>query len=137
MSDAPNNRRRFPRIQSENAVFVKKLGCESEEGFAKTRSLGPGGCMFVNPEPLGVGSVIEILIHAAEHVIQAVGRVVYEKENGSGGHEIGLGVRGDLPGGPETASQAFRRPGYRSLERLKSRLPFTSPEFHSGHPYSR
>lgn len=90
MSDAPNNRRRFPRIQSENAVFVKKLGCESEEGFAKTRSLGPGGCMFVNPEPLGVGSVIEILIHAAEHVIQAVGRVVYEKENGSGGHEIGL-----------------------------------------------
>jgi hypothetical protein len=90
MSDAFKNRRRFPRIHSENAVFVKKLGSESEEGFAKTRSLGPGGCMFVNPEPLGVGSVIEIPIHTRDHVIQAVGRVVYEKENGRSGYEVGL-----------------------------------------------
>lgn len=90
MSDAYKNRRRFPRIRSENAVFVKKLGSESEEGFAKAHSLGPGGCMFVNPDPLGVGSVIEILIHTDEHVIQALGRVVYEKERAETGYEVGV-----------------------------------------------
>ena len=84
------NRRRFPRIRSENAVFVKKLGAESEEGFAKTRSLGPGGCMFVNPEPLGVGSIVEILIHTSTRVLQAVGRVIYEKKSGDAAYEIGV-----------------------------------------------
>jgi hypothetical protein len=82
--------RRFPRIRSENAILVKKLGPEDHEGFAKTRTLSPGGCSFVNSQSMGEGSVIELLMHVHGQVIRAVGRVIYESAQEDGTFEIGV-----------------------------------------------
>src|ERR1700712_1696148 len=50
--------RRFPRTPAEHAVMVRLLGGPRFEGFAKTRVIGLGGCMFVNRESLGYGSPV-------------------------------------------------------------------------------
>ena len=62
MADEDPKQRRFPRITAEHAVMVTKAGAETLEEFAKTRDLGLGGCMFLSDEPVGPGSVIELLI---------------------------------------------------------------------------
>jgi len=71
-------KRRFPRIAAQHTVLVTKAGAEKLEEFAKTRDLGLGGCMFLSDEPLGVGSVIEVLISLAGQVVATTARVVYE-----------------------------------------------------------
>jgi hypothetical protein len=78
MTDVYSARRRFPRINSENVVLVKRVTADSDEGFVKTRVLGLGGCMLVCDEPMGVGTPVELLISVECRVVQAVGRVVYE-----------------------------------------------------------
>lgn len=75
-STAP--KRRFPRIPSQNAVLVRKLGQEAVEGFAKTKVVGLGGCMFVSDEQIGVDSYLDLLISVRGRVAKALGRVVYE-----------------------------------------------------------
>ena len=82
--------RRFPRIASENVVLVKKLTDAAQEGFAKTRVMGMGGCMFTSREPFGVGVNVEILISVVCRVVRAVGRVVYELP--ASGDELEVGV---------------------------------------------
>jgi hypothetical protein len=83
MADELPDQRRFPRIAAEHAVLVTKTkaGTETLEEFAKTRSLGLGGCMFLSDEPLGLGSVIEVLISLAGRVVPTTARVVYERAN--------------------------------------------------------
>jgi c-di-GMP-binding flagellar brake protein YcgR len=70
--------RRFPRIAAEHTVLVTKAGAEAHEEFSKTRDLGLGGCMFLSDEPLGPGSVIEVLISLGRRVVATTARVVYE-----------------------------------------------------------
>lgn len=89
MSDAYVMKRRFPRIPSENALLVKKLGPEATEGFAKTQVVGLGGCMFLSDESLGVGSYLDILISVRGHVVKSQARVVYENPKGD---EMEVGV---------------------------------------------
>jgi hypothetical protein len=89
MTAGNKNQRRFPRIPAEYAVLVKQLGPESDEAFAKTRVLGLGGCMFVDDEPLGEGTAIELLISIRGQVIKTTARVVYEASHTGGGVEIG------------------------------------------------
>ena len=81
--------RRFPRIPAEHAVLVRLLGGPPFEGFAKTRVLGLGGCMFVNPESLGYGSLMELLISVSGKVIRADARVAYEIPKGRE-HQVGV-----------------------------------------------
>lgn len=90
MTDEYSMRRRFPRIPSENALLVKKLEAERIEGFAKTRVVGLGGCMFVSDEHLGKGTHLEILISVRGHVAKAIGQVVYEVARGPKEIEIGV-----------------------------------------------
>jgi len=90
MADQHPNKRRFPRVPSENAVLVKKLGSESREDFAKTRVIGLGGCMFVSDALLGVGSPIEILISVKGQVAKVRARVVWEQPADGGRFEIGV-----------------------------------------------
>ena len=59
--------------------MVTKAGAETLEEFAKTRDLGLGGCMFLSDEPVGPGSVIELLISLSGRVVRTTARVVYEK----------------------------------------------------------
>jgi hypothetical protein len=85
--------RRFPRIPAEHAVMVRLLGGPRFEGFAKTRVIGLGGCMFVNRESLGYGSLMELLISVEGRVIRADARVAYEvpkKEREHQVHQVGV-----------------------------------------------
>lgn len=83
-------KRRFPRIPAEQAVLVKKIGAQEVEEFAKTRTVGLGGCMFVSDSALGLGSGIEMLISVKGGVVKAHARVVYEIAKGKGVYEIGV-----------------------------------------------
>jgi hypothetical protein len=79
MTDEHPPKRHYPRIPSGNAVLVRCLGgAHIAEGFAKTEVVGLGGCMFVNDEPLGIGSVLEVLISVEGRVLNTIARVVYE-----------------------------------------------------------
>jgi hypothetical protein len=82
--------RRFPRIPAEHAVMVRLLGGPRFEGFAKTRVIGLGGCMFVNRESLGYGSLMELLISVEGRVIRADARVAYEVPKNGREHQVGV-----------------------------------------------
>ena len=62
MPDRPINQRQFPRVPSRHSVLVRKLGDESIEGFAATKTVGMGGCSFFTDDPPGVGSALDLLI---------------------------------------------------------------------------
>ncbi len=83
-------KRRFPRIPSENAVLVRKLGQAEAEGFVKTRVVGLGGCMIVSDEHLGQGAFLDLLISVRGRVIKTRGRVVYEIPRSRKHVEVGV-----------------------------------------------
>jgi c-di-GMP-binding flagellar brake protein YcgR len=83
-------RRRYPRIPSENTVLVRKLGPDEVEGFTKTRTVGLGGCMFLSDRTFGEGSYVDLLIAVRHTVIKALAKVVYEHTGRDGAIEIGV-----------------------------------------------
>jgi hypothetical protein len=83
-------RRRYPRIASQHAVLLKKLGDEPIEEFAATKTIAVGGCSFVTSEQVGIGSTLELLIAVEGGVVSAHGRVVYENEIGDGRRDVGV-----------------------------------------------
>jgi hypothetical protein len=92
MTESFSSRRRFPRIATQHAVLVKKLGSELEE-FGRTTTMARGGCSFVAEESVGVGSHLELLITVDGVVVTARGRVIYENAV-DGRHEIGVEFAG-------------------------------------------
>ena len=82
--------RRYPRILAQHVVMVRLQGSRPLEEFARTRTLGLGGCMFVSEEPLGHGNRLELAISLAGRVLRADSRVVYEKELRGAGREVGV-----------------------------------------------
>jgi hypothetical protein len=90
-------KRRYPRIPSENALLLKRRGGEEDEGFAKTRVVGLGGCMFVSGEALGVGTRLEILMSVRGRVAKTDGRVVYEVPRETRCFEVGVEFLGISP----------------------------------------
>ena len=82
--------RRFPRVQAVHAVMVRLLGVRPFEEFARTRILGPGGCMFVSEESLGFGSLMELSIAVQGRVLKTDSRVVYEISKGPTEHQVGV-----------------------------------------------
>ncbi|MCM2270524.1 MAG: PilZ domain-containing protein [Thermoanaerobaculia bacterium] len=89
MSDERPKKRRFPRIASEHVALVRATGAVDSEGFAKTRSLGLGGCSFVTDAALAVGDGVELLLSLAGRAVSATARVVYRLPEGDR-HEIGV-----------------------------------------------
>jgi len=90
VSEEYREKRRFPRIPAEHAVLVKKLGTDETEEFAKTRSVGLGGCMFHSDAALGLGSGVELLISVRGGVVKVHARVVYEIPKDDGGVQVGV-----------------------------------------------
>ena len=82
--------RRFPRIEATHAVMVRILGPGDFEEFARTRVIGPGGCMFVSEESLGFGSLMELSIALRGRVVKTDGRVVYEIRKSATEHQVGV-----------------------------------------------
>ena len=107
MTEDYSAKRRFPRISSENAVLVKKLGPEVLEGFAKTRVVGLGGCMFVSDEPMGTGTGLEILISVRGRIAKAYGKVVYEIPQDEAKIEVGVEFVGISPPDKEVIQSLF------------------------------
>ena len=86
----PLYKRRYPRVDAENVVLVKRLGEAPLEGFTKTQVLGLGGCMLLSDEPLGVDAELDVLLSFSGRVVQTRGRVVYENPRVSGEYEVGV-----------------------------------------------
>lgn len=85
--------RRFPRIASRHSVLVKKVGERGDhlvEEFGSTKTIALGGCSFTALEKLGTNSDVELLIAVEGRVINASGRVVYERDLPDGRFEIGV-----------------------------------------------
>lgn len=83
--------RRFPRIPASNTVLVAQVDGREVDQFARTKSVGLGGCGFVYPEPLLAGAIIELMIAVRPEAIKTLARVVYARPLVDGsGFEIGV-----------------------------------------------
>jgi hypothetical protein len=83
--------RRFPRIPSANTVLVAQVDGREVDQFARTSTVGLGGCGFVYPEPLANGSIVELMIATRPVAIKTLARAVYSRPIPDGtGFEIGV-----------------------------------------------
>lgn len=94
MGDIGRDSRRFPRLESRQAVLIKKVdeGSAVEE-LAPTRTIAMGGCSLVTDQPYGKGSQVELLISVDQRVVTAHGTVVYENRCEDGRTETGIEFR--------------------------------------------
>lgn len=88
-------KRRYPRVQVDRPALIRVVAPEPAqkpyEDFARTRVLGAGGCMFESSEPLGYGSLAELLIALGGRVVKADGRVVWEApQRQQDRHQVGV-----------------------------------------------
>lgn len=82
--------RRFPRIPAANPVLVRRAS-ESDSGhFAKTKTLGGGGCRFDSRESFGQGTALWLTIAAGDGFIEAPAQVVYERRGEGEVWEVGV-----------------------------------------------
>jgi hypothetical protein len=77
-------------VRAEHSALVRLLGGETVEEFARTRVVGLGGCMFLSEQPLGFGSLLEVLIALEGRVVRTDARVVYEIPRADLRHEVGV-----------------------------------------------
>ena len=83
--------RRFPRIPSANTVLVAQVDGAQVDHFARTKTVGLGGCGFHYPEPLVPGAIVELMIAVRHEAIKTLARVVYQLPSPSGdGFEVGV-----------------------------------------------
>jgi hypothetical protein len=85
-------KRRFPRLKTEHPVFVEVLDERGPQGFARTRSIGEGGCSFKSEDGIGYLSLMKLSIALEGKVVSADGRVVYALHlpGRDGGYEVGV-----------------------------------------------
>jgi len=84
------HQRRFPRIPTSATVLVAQVDGREIDQFAKTRTVGLGGCGFVYGEPLVSGSIVELMIATRPAAIKTLARTVYSRPLGNGEFEIGV-----------------------------------------------
>jgi len=95
MTPAPptpmERQRRFPRIPSANTVLVAQVDGAQVDHFARTKTVGLGGCGFHYPEPLVPGAIVELMIAVRPEAIKTLARVVYQHPSpGGDGFEVGV-----------------------------------------------
>jgi hypothetical protein len=85
------HQRKFPRIPANSTVLVAQVDGREVDQFARTRTVGLGGCGFVYPEPLSQGSIVELMIATRPVAIKTLARAVYARPMKDGtGFEIGV-----------------------------------------------
>jgi hypothetical protein len=83
--------RRFPRIPSTNTVLVAQVDGRAVDHFARTRTVGLGGCGFVYGEELTLGAIIELMIAVRPVAVKTLARVVYQRPmEDDSGYEVGV-----------------------------------------------
>lgn|GEM_PF-1174130 len=90
MTGPSEDSRRYPRVSSQCSVLVRSLAQVGIEEFAHTMTLGLGGCAIVTDESVPLESTLELLMTLDHQVVQARGRVVYDRPMEDGRREIGL-----------------------------------------------
>lgn len=90
MDNPSRHNRRLPRIAARHAVLVRKAGEGAIEEFGRTRSLGLGGCGFESDVPIGVGSIVEVIISVSGRVLQTTARVLYETPKEGSKYDVGV-----------------------------------------------
>jgi hypothetical protein len=83
-------RRQYPRIPSENVVMIHRIGPAEQAEMATARQIGLGGLMISSVEPLGVDAYLRLTITIDHEVVEATGRVVWEKPCGDGAFDVGV-----------------------------------------------
>lgn len=76
------SRRRFPRVSTDAVVLVTTVGDADAEQLARARNVSLGGCQVVVDRPLRRGTLVQVLVRVEDHVVDALGRVVYELRQG-------------------------------------------------------
>jgi hypothetical protein len=72
-------------------MLVRLLGENRKfEELTRTHTIGLGGCMFVSPESVGYGALMEMLISFRDGVARTDGRVVWERQRSSEEVEVGV-----------------------------------------------
>ncbi len=85
-----NSRRKYPRISSENVVMIHRIGPAEQAEMATARQIGLGGLMVSSVESLGVDSYLRLTITIDHEVVEATGRVVWEKPGADGAFDVGV-----------------------------------------------
>jgi hypothetical protein len=88
--------RRFPRVPSANTVLVAQVDGAVVDRFARTSSVGLGGCGFQYSDPLAAGAIVELMIAVRPVAIKTLARVVYQIPTGDG-FEVGVEFLALLP----------------------------------------
>jgi hypothetical protein len=83
-------RRQYPRIPAENVVMIHRIGPAEQAEMATARQIGLGGLMISSVESLGVDSYLRLTITIDHEVVEATGRVVWEKPNSEGAYNVGV-----------------------------------------------
>lgn len=87
-------KRRFPRTQVDRPALVRLLqtgpGQQPQDVIARARVLGAGGCMVESPTALGYLTLADVQIALEDKVVRADSRVVWEREDRSGNHRVGV-----------------------------------------------
>jgi hypothetical protein len=86
-----HKQRRYPRIPSANTVLVSQVDGRAVDQFARTSTVGLGGCGFVYREELTVGAIVELMIAVRPVAVRTLARVVYQRpvEDGAA-FEVGV-----------------------------------------------
>ena len=72
MPEERRNRRQYPRIPNDYALFVRKIDNGAAGVTAKTSQLGLGGCMFSSDLNLADGPFL-VYIHQIDAYLKSVG----------------------------------------------------------------
>lgn len=110
MNDQPTERRRYPRIRSENTVLVRKVGPDTFDSLTKTKDLGPGGCSFMSAEAIGCGVEVELTISVGGQGMQVRGRVIHEQFLRNGTFDVGVQFLGVTAEDAKRIEALFEKP---------------------------
>ena len=84
-------RRQYPRVPADNVVMIHRIGPADQEAMATTRQIGLGGLMITSVESLGVDSFLRLTITIGNEMVEATGRVVWERDAEEGeGFDVGV-----------------------------------------------
>ena len=83
-------RRQYPRVPTENVVMIHRIGPAEEKEMATALQIGLGGLMISSVESLGVDSYLRLAITIDNEVVEATGRVVWEKPTDDGAFDVGV-----------------------------------------------
>ena len=83
-------RRQYPRVPTENVVLIHRIGPAEQKEMATARQIGLGGLMISSVESLGVDAYLRLAITIDNEVVEATGRVVWEKLAEDGSFDVGV-----------------------------------------------